>query len=404
MEEFSNGMTQRNDLIQTTVSRMNERYLKLEGLVNERLGRMEEEWRRHTEAQEEREEEEMESMQQELARKSEVIDLLNEKLDRYTDELKRRSEETEQVRAQLEASRRDSATREADNTTLRTQVTSLEDQLRAAHDQNKLLNTSLTHRDSQISNLQGGIVNLNRELGESCGEIRRLEESVKRLENIVRMNNKPRDQSTRKVSRYLTEYDIVVVHDAVLNHLTNGFLRNEGLNVKKIWGPNLRKTYETVLTMKTLPRCVLIHTGTYDLEKLSEQEILDWVEKIYYSLHYRGVKTIFSTITPRGDNLDAKGQLVNALVATKLGSAEDFIVCRNDNLLGTGGRFNESLYDDDVHVNSELGTRFLEENVRYACADALGVELVNKTKTKNNKKRKQKRNKSQSKQLMDEKL
>merc|ERR1711973_369951 len=265
----------------------------------------------------------------------------------------RKNEETEKLQNELKSFKRESDAKSSDSDSLKSQISELEEQLRVITEQNNSLSASAKHKDEQISNLQGGIVNLNRNLGESCGEVRRLEESVKRLENILKINSKEPHDQKRKESRDPQDYDVIVVHDAVLNHVTNGFLRNEGLTVKKIWGPNLKKTYETILTLKSLPKTVLIHTGTYDLEKLSEKEIVDWIEKIYFSLHYRGVKTVFSAIVPRNDCLDAKGQLVNAMVANKFGSAEDFFVCRHDNLLGLGGVFNESYYDDSVHVNSE---------------------------------------------------
>jgi len=395
MTEFSTGMTERNDTIKSTICQMNDRYLKLEGLVNARLERIENEWRNYTEANRElaeekkAENEDIAWLQQELARKSEVIDLLNQKLDCFTTELTRKNEETEKLRHELKSSKKENHRRNSDSDALKSQIVDLEEQLRTITEQNSSLAACVQHKDDQISNLQGGIVNLNRNLGESCGEVRRLEESVKRLENILKMNTK---EQSRKESRDVQQdYDVIVVHDSVLNHVTTGFLRAEGLNVRKIWGPNLRKTYETILTLKSLPKTVLIHTGTYDLEKLSEKEIVDWIEKIYFCLHYRGVKTIFSTITPRNDDLDAKGQLVNAMVANKFGTAEDFFVCRNDNLLGVGGAFNESLYDDSVHVNSEDGTRLLETNVKHAVARSLGIEVLTKTKTKNNKKKKYKR-------------
>jgi len=398
MQEFSTGMTERNDTIKSTICQMNERYLKLEGLVNARLERIEDEWKNYTEANRELEEErnaENENitiLQEELSRKSEVIDLLNEKLDCFTAELKRKNEETEKLRNELKSSKKERKTKDSDTDAWKSQISDLEQQLRTMTEQNGSLTASIQHKDEQISNLQGGIVNLNKNLGESSGEVRRLEESVKRLENIIKMNSNESRNNTRKESRDIQDYDVIMVHDSVLNHVNTGFLRNEGLNVRKIWGPNLKKTYETILTLKSLPKTVLIHTGTYDLEKLSEKEIVDWIEKIYFSLHYRGVKTIFSTIAPRNDQLDAKGQLVNAMVANKFGAAEDFFVCRNDNLLGVGGVFNESYYDDSVHVNSEDGTRLLETNVKHAVARSLGIEvLITKTKTKSNKKKKYKR-------------
>merc|ERR1712142_123721 len=207
MQEFSTGMTERNDSIKSTICQMNDRYLKLEGLVNARLERIENEWKNYMEGNRELEEErnaENENLvllQEELSRKSEVIDLLNEKLDCFTAELARKNEETEKLQNELNSCKKERKTKSSDTDAMKSQISDLEQQLRTITEQNSSLTASVQNKDEQISNLQGGIVNLNRNLGESCGEVRRLEESVKRLENIIKMNSNESRKNTRKESR-----------------------------------------------------------------------------------------------------------------------------------------------------------------------------------------------------------
>merc|ERR1719447_669354 len=79
MREFTSGIHQHNTDITHTMSQMNERYLRLEGLVNQRLEHIETEWKKFTHAQREVEEEEMKEvvwLRGEVGRKGEMVELL----------------------------------------------------------------------------------------------------------------------------------------------------------------------------------------------------------------------------------------------------------------------------------------------------------------------------------------
>ena len=88
---------------------------------------------------------------------------------------------------------------------------------------------------------------------------------------------------------------------------------------------------QPISTIKTKPNVILLHTGTNDLCKLTEHEMVDRVMKIYEHVKKRGIKFIFSGIPVRKDEtFDIKVQLFNAMVVSKLAFADGVTICRND--------------------------------------------------------------------------
>ena len=86
---------------------------------------------------------------------------------------------------------------------------------------------------------------------------------------------------------------------------------------------------------------------------------------------------IYSTITPRNDELDTKGQITNILVAQKLRLHENAFVCHNNNLYNRGHFEPGNFAADGRHVN-EKGTSILAQNAKYAICKMLNIEIIRK--------------------------
>ena len=148
--------------------------------------------------------------------------------------------------------------------------------------------------------------------------------------------------------------------------------------------------------MNERPKAILLHTATNDLENSDVHDIVNKITDCYELVAGNGIKFVWSAITPRGDNtaLNAKAELVNAMVASKLAEKDDAIINRNDNFYTNQGTINKSLYADDmVHVKGE-GVSKLANNSRFILCRALGKDVVAPTKKPGYRKRsKQKLNK-----------
>ena len=80
--------------------------------------------------------------------------------------------------------------------------------------------------------------------------------------------------------------------------------------------------------------------------------------------------------------LNAKAQLVNALIGYKLAKADGVIISQNVNFLNRGV-IDDELYDDPkvdgVHLNDK-GSGYLAQNTRFAICRSLNLEFVQKAK------------------------
>ena len=122
---------------------------------------------------------------------------------------------------------------------------------------------------------------------------------------------------------------------------------------------------------------VYLHVGTNNLAKMTESEISEKVLAIYNVLHERKIKFIYSNITPRSDEFDAKGQITNIIIAQKLRSCIDAQVCHNENLYNRG-TFEKNNYDEDgIHLNAK-GTSILALNAKYSICKSLDIRVFRK--------------------------
>ena len=277
---------------------------------------------------------------------------------------------------------------------LQSHVNSLNLQITTLQGQNNILAISEKDKDTMIYDLQTNISKMSEEIGRLNGEKTQLENSLKVLQSLLQ-TSKGLPQPDKKDKPLSEPPDVVIIHDSLFKDITEGILKNEGLTVRKIWAPRIKDAYSAIESMQIKPKAILVHTSTNDLKFLGEDEIVKGIIDTYHLTKNWGVKFIWSDITPRTDNieLNAKAQLVNALVGWKLAKCDGIIFCRNDNFYECGV-INASLFEDEVHLNSDKGAGILAQNARFAICRALNKEFVpnpNKLKIRNNPYKRKKR-------------
>ena len=107
---------------------------------------------------------------------------------------------------------------------------------------------------------------------------------------------------------------MLLLHDSLFKHVTDGILKREKITVKKVWAPGLNDAFNFVSAFSSNPKVVIIHSGTNDLGNYSNENIVELVNNIHEILSIRGIKMVYSEIVPRMDELDFNAQVVNALV------------------------------------------------------------------------------------------
>ena len=117
------------------------------------------------------------------------------------------------------------------------------------------------------------------------------------------------------------------------------------------------------------------HCGTNDLHAIDEDKIVEEVASIYEILENRGIKMIYSYITPRGENiLTAKAEVVNSRVVQMFAEKSEVYISRNDRFYWRG-TINSPLFDDDkIHLNDE-GTRALASITKETICRALNIQM-----------------------------
>ena len=139
-------------------------------------------------------------------------------------------------------------------------------------------------------------------------------------------------------------------------------------------------THEEIESLQHHPEVVYLYVGTNGMRNSAENVICDKVMDLYKQVHGKGMKFIYSNITPRGDLLDTKGQIANILIAQQLRPCENAYISYNNNLYNRG-HFEKGNYDNDgIHVN-EKGASILAQNATLAICISLGEEVIQKEET-----------------------
>ena len=86
---------------------------------------------------------------------------------------------------------------------------------------------------------------------------------------------------------------------------------------------------------------------------------------------------IYSYITPRNDDreLNAKAQVINAIVDRKLSGKSNVVIARNDNFYRRSVINPYMFNDDGIHLNDE-GSRNLANNTKDTVCRSLEIEIA----------------------------
>ena len=122
-------------------------------------------------------------------------------------------------------------------------------------------------------------------------------------------------------------------------------------------------------------KALIINAGVNDVEHLTIDEVKQKQVEILYVARkaFPGRKIIFSSITPRDDDLDENIRVTNRTVQSEISYFNDVIHVNNDNLR------NRELYFDRKHLNRSRGIRVFAANIKRAIRMASGA-IKNKTR------------------------
>ena len=230
-------------------------------------------------------------------------------------------------------------------------------------------------------------------MGRCEGEKSKLEDTVNILRNLqqqigVENINVNRDPTDRKTDVPQTE-DVFILHDSLFKEISTGLLKKEEISVKKLWTPRIYDALEAIRNLTEKPKFVYLHCGTNDLEEIDPEQMVSDIGEIYNILKGRDIKFAWSNIIPRRDTnvLNAKAELVNAMVGIKLMNKDGAYIVRVDNFYLRDAIIPEYFNEDGVHITGR-GITILAQNARAAICRCLNVEFVKKANHSTRSKRK----------------
>ena len=168
--------------------------------------------------------------------------------------------------------------------------------------------------------------------------------------------------------------EVVILHDSLCKHVNDTILSRENVNVKKIWAPNIEKMEEALDNVNS--KVVVLEAFTRDLNKMDTDEMSQKIAGLVSKAATKADKVVLSTIIRREDidDIDLRSNVVNAYMQLKYKRDGNVVVCDNYKLYDS--RFRKR---DKLHLNDD-GTTVFASNLKYAIAEACGVEVVQKRK------------------------
>ena len=249
---------------------------------------------------------------------------------------------------------------ETEISTLQSLISNLELQINTLNGQNNLLVISNNDKDSLMREKQEDLIKMNFQVGRCEGEKVKLEESINILRALLSQNNAPYDNNTQEsnfppsnINELPDVEDVYIIHDSLFKEINPGLTKKERVSVKKIWAPKICDALHFVKNSQVMPKVILLHTSTNDLEVMDAEQIVSIIGEIYQVVNDKNAKFIWSNIVPRNDNLslNAKAALINAMVGVHLMNKEGVFFIRNDNFY-LGDMIDPALFHEDgVHMS-----------------------------------------------------
>ena len=193
----------------------------------------------------------------------------------------------------------------------------------------------------------------------------------------TRNHDNDRDDSDDERGGNNERDEVVILHDSMCKRVNNTLLSKEGVNVKKMWAPDMDAMEEAL--DNTNSKVVVLQAFTRDLPNMSTDEMIQRIEGLVTKAITKSDKVVVSTIIRREDikDIGLKLNVVNDSLLWKYKDDDRVVTCDNHKLYNSGYRIR-----DKIHLN-EHGIPVFACNLKYSIAKALGVRVIEKKDGRN---------------------
>ncbi len=166
--------------------------------------------------------------------------------------------------------------------------------------------------------------------------------------------------------------EVVILHDSMCGKINNSLLSREKVKVKKVWAPDLEQMEDALDHVNA--KVVVLGALTRDLDKMETDEMNERIAGLISKALTKADKVVVSTIIRREDilDIDLKADMVNAYINLKYKRNDDVVICDNYRLYDTMFR-----REDKLHLTDD-GVSILASSLKYAIAEAVGVQVIPK--------------------------
>ena len=215
------------------------------------------------------------------------------------------------------------------------------------------------------------LINLNKAIHTSASHRRPQQSNNPAQERMLDRNESGDEEDDEHDARD----EVVILHDSLCRKINDSLLSREKVSVKKVWAPDMERMEEALDNVNA--KVVVLQAWTRDLDKMEVDEMNQKIAGLVSKALSRCEKVVVSTIIRREDveDIDLKADLVNAHVILKYKRNESVIVCDNFKLYDSKFRNN-----DKLHLNDD-GVPIFASNLKYAIAEAVGVEVQQKRRS-----------------------
>ena len=163
--------------------------------------------------------------------------------------------------------------------------------------------------------------------------------------------------------------DILLLHDSVckhinMNRLTTGTTK-KGVSLRS---PTIMDANDTVGKMNNRCERIVMHVGINDLrnERATVPEIFSNFKILVENALKKADKVVISLPLPCEDQpLQSYIASFRSLVLSEYSQSQRVIICKNENFI-SNEMIIKKLYQDNIHLNSDQGTRVLAGNLKRA--------------------------------------
>ncbi len=174
-----------------------------------------------------------------------------------------------------------------------------------------------------------------------------------------------------------TRDEVVILHDSLCGKVNDTLLSRENVRVKKVWAPDIARMEEALDNIDA--KVVVLKAWTRDVGNVETDAMNQKIAGLVSKAVTKADKVVLSTIIKREDveDIDLKADLVNAHTKLTYKRNADVVVCNNYKLDDCRLR-----KDDKLHLNDN-GVKIFATNLKYAIAEAAGVQVQERRRNNN---------------------